>query len=227
MLGHKEIDRGEGMVLVLKYVLSLVSGGFLLWFSMQAVIPVHLQGNRPSPPQGVMGMGPETGSENPRPHAFPNSPGHSRGSSQGLITRIDGMRERLKKDPRDLEALIFLGNANFDIQRFDQARDLYLKALEVDPINVYVRTDLASCYRNLGDFDRAIRELLKVLEIQPTHENGLYNLGVIFLNDKNNPEEAVRYWQAFVDQHPQHSMASGLIQRIEELKKDMMSGSPS
>ena len=86
----------------------------------------------------------------PPPHSTADTQVHSKEISL-LVSQIDNMRKRLIKDPKDLDALIFLGNANFDIQRFDQARDLYLTALKVDPNHVHVRTDLASCFRNLGE----------------------------------------------------------------------------
>jgi tetratricopeptide (TPR) repeat protein len=151
------------------------------------------------------------------PHS--TSPVHSKGTSL-LVGQIDDMRKRFRKDPKDLEALVYLGNANFDIQRFDQARDLYLKALEVDPNNAHVRTDLASCFRNLGESDRAIRELMKVIEIEPSHATALYNLGVIFLNDKKDPTEAIRFWEAFAREYPQSAMSAGLNQKINQLKKE-------
>jgi tetratricopeptide (TPR) repeat protein len=134
------------------------------------------------------------------------------------MAQINLLRDRLEKNPRDLEALITLGNANYDIRRFDTARDLYRAALAVDPMNVQVRTDLATCYRQLGDADRAVEELRRVLAINPTHDTALYNLGVILLNDKKNSAEAIRVWEEFTTKHPQSPIATALGEKIRELK---------
>jgi len=205
--------------LIVGHFLSIVLGGGILWWFFQAEVPAGFQ-DRVVPYQRQSRdthSSPELGG--PPPHSPANTQVHSKEISL-LVSEIDDMRKRFKKNPKDLEALIYLGNANFDIQRFDQARDLYLTALEVDPNHVHVRTDLASCFRNLGESDRAIRELKKVLEIEPSHGTALYNLGVIFLNDKKDPTEALRFWEAFAREHPQSARTAGLNQKINQLKKE-------
>lgn len=93
---------------------------------------------------------------------------------------------------------MFLGNANYDIQRFDKAQEYYQRAIEVDPNNTHVRTDLASSYRQQGQIDRAVDELKKVLSQDPNQEAALYNLGVILLNDKGDRNGAVSVWKKLV-----------------------------
>ena len=46
----------------------------------------------------------------------------------------------LEKDPNNLQALIGLGNACFDTDRYQEAIDAYSKALSIDPKNPDVRT---------------------------------------------------------------------------------------
>ncbi len=147
-------------------------------------------------------------------------PGEAAGSQAAatVMQRINAYKERLKKDPKDLEALIALGNANFDIQRFDKARDLYQRALDINPHDATVRSDLASCYRNLGDVEAAYRELENVLALSPTNETALYNIGVIRLNDRNDKKGAIEAWEKLIATHPDVSYAEELKQRIEELK---------
>jgi len=62
--------------------------------------------------------------------------------AQFMATVMDHKR-RLEKDPKDKEALRFLGNANYDINRFDAAKTYYTRYLEIDPAQPEVRTDLA------------------------------------------------------------------------------------
>lgn len=142
----------------------------------------------------------------------------SQSMANQVMERINQYKERLKADPQDLEALIALGNANFDIQRYEQAKDLYLQALEIDPENVLVRTDLASCYRNLGDTARSLEELNRVLAANPTHETALYNLGVILLNDKQDTQGAISAWEKLIAAHPDVDYAEALQEKVEQLK---------
>lgn len=136
-----------------------------------------------------------------------------------VMQQINQYRQRLEANPKDLEALIALGNANFDIQRFEKAKELYLRALEIDPNNVRVRTDLASAYRNLGDVEKAFEELDRVLSIDPKHETALYNLGVLLLNDRQDVKGAIRSWEKLMATHPHLAYAEDLKKKIEELKK--------
>jgi tetratricopeptide (TPR) repeat protein len=115
-----------------------------------------------------------------------------------IMQKIIEYKGRLDKNPKDLEALVFLGNANFDIQRFEKAQEYYQRALAIDQNNTHIRTDLASSYRQTGETDQAIGELKKVLAQDPNQEIALYNLGVILLNDKEDREGAVGVWKKLV-----------------------------
>jgi tetratricopeptide (TPR) repeat protein len=141
-----------------------------------------------------------------------------------VMEQINLYKQRLETNPKDLESLIALGNANFDIQRFDKAKELYLRALEIEPKNVRVRTDLASCYRNLGNMEQAFKELKAVLSIDPVHETALYNLGVLLLNDRQDPQGAIAAWEKLIAAHPNVAYATDLKQKIEELKAQAVPG---
>ncbi|MBI1822247.1 MAG: tetratricopeptide repeat protein [Nitrospirae bacterium] len=142
----------------------------------------------------------------------PNHPG------TGVMGQINVYKDRLKENPKDLEALIFLGNSNFDIKRFEKAKALYLQALSIDPKNPSVRTDLATCFRNLKQPDQAVAELRTVLALTPGHPPALFNLGVILLNDSGDKEGAIEAWQQLLETHPKHELARGLAEKINQLK---------
>ena len=168
----------------------------------------------------------------PPPIAPPAGPGPHPGMggdmaqhpASRVMEQINQYKQRLEANPKDVEALIALGNANFDIQRFDQARGLYLRALEIEPKNVRVRTDLASCYKNLGDVEQAFKELNKVLSIDSKHETALYNLGVLLLNDKQDTQGAIATWEKLIAAHPNVDYAVDLKKKIEELKAQAVPG---
>jgi tetratricopeptide (TPR) repeat protein len=135
------------------------------------------------------------------------------------MTVVDDYRERLAANPNDLDALIFLGNANFDIQRYDAALELYRRALALDARNIRVRTDMASALRHTGKLDEALAELRRVLAQEPTHPAALYNLGWMLANDKNDLAGADDNWTRLLEQHPDYPEAANVKQALEEIRK--------
>jgi len=138
----------------------------------------------------------------------------------GPMAEISTYKERLKQNPNDLEALVFLGNSNFDIKRYENAKDLYIRALAIDPKNPAVRTDLASCFRNLGQPEQAIAELKTVLALAPDHPLALFNLGVILWNDRGDKEGAIQSWEELLKKHPESPLSHGLAEKISQLRNE-------
>jgi tetratricopeptide (TPR) repeat protein len=128
-------------------------------------------------------------------------------------------KRRLEKDPKDKEALLFLGNANYDINRFDQAKEYYKRYLEVDPTRSGVRTDLATSYYNLKDVDSALRELKTVLSQAPDHEAALYNFGLILWKYKQDKPGAIQAWETLLKTHPNYPKAAEVRKQIDEMSK--------
>lgn len=104
----------------------------------------------------------------------------------------------LEKDPRNLEALITLGNAYFDTDRYQEAIDAYSKALTIDPKNPDVRTDMGIMYRKLGKFDKAIEAFRQAARENPVHVNSRFNLGVVLKYDKKDYSGAIQAWEDFL-----------------------------
>ncbi len=146
------------------------------------------------------------------PHAPPRG-------GVSFMEKLEGFKKKLAKDPKDIEALIFMANANFDIQRFERAQKFYLRALEVDPNNPHIRTDLASTYRHMGNSDKAIDELDHVINEHPNHEIALYNLGIILLNDKEDGARAAKTWERLVKLNPHDPLSDELRKKISEIKE--------
>lgn len=159
-----------------------------------------------------------------KPHQVPSIPAketEDKNMEQAtkIMAQIHDYRERLDKNPKDLEALIVLGNVNYDMKRYDKAEELYVRALEIDPKNVFVRTDLASAYKYTGDVDKAVSELKKVLAQEQKHETALYNLGIILLNDKKDPDGAIKVWEEIISYNPNSEFSGKLKKKVAEVKK--------
>ena len=132
--------------------------------------------------------------------------------------QIDHLQSVLKNDPKNLNALVHLGNAYFDSGQFDQAIETYSKALEIDPNNADVRTDLGIMYRRKGEFDRAIAEFKKAAEIDPRHANSRYNLGIVLLHDKGDIKGAIKAWEDYLKLQPTGPRAENIRNQMTRMK---------
>ncbi|HEY4485402.1 MAG TPA: tetratricopeptide repeat protein [Nitrospiria bacterium] len=137
------------------------------------------------------------------------------------MAKVNEFKQRLDRNPKDAEALLFLANANYDISRFAQARDYYKQYLQLEPDHPGARTDLASAYYNTQDPDSAILELKEVLKRKPDHPAALYNLGLILAKDGRDPAGSIRSWEALLAAHPGDPRAGEIRQQIELLKKTL------
>lgn len=104
---------------------------------------------------------------------------------------VDYWLKANKIKPDDYETLVNLGNAYFEAGKYELAEQWYTSALVKNPKDISVRTDLGTTFmaRNPPDFDRAIKEYLRSLEINPNHEQSLHNI-VIAYTKKGQAKEA-------------------------------------
>jgi tetratricopeptide (TPR) repeat protein len=132
--------------------------------------------------------------------------------------QIDTLQSILKDDPKNLNALIQMGNLYFDAEQFNQAIETYSKVLQIEPKNADVRTDLGIMYRKKGDYDRAIAEFKKAAEVNPKHVNSRYNLGIILLHDKQDIKGAIRAWEDFLRVEPTGPRADNIRNQMDKMK---------
>jgi cytochrome c-type biogenesis protein CcmH/NrfG len=135
--------------------------------------------------------------------------------------KIKGFKGILKTDPKNLSALIGLGNAYMDTNRFGGAIEAYTKAIEIDPGNINVLVDLGTSHRRNGRSDLAVEAYRKALIKDPAHTNANLNLGVVLLYDFNDLDGAQTAFENFIKAAPNNPNApaiKGEIQRIKEAK---------
>jgi len=109
---------------------------------------------------------------------------------------------KLKTDPKNSDLLNQIGTLYKATHQFKEAVGYYQKALDADPKNVAARTDLASCLFYEGDADGALKQLQQSLSYDPKDANSLFNLGMIRLQAKNDPNGAVTAWQQLLKLNP-------------------------
>lgn len=136
-----------------------------------------------------------------------------------LNLKIQALKDIVKKDPKNLPALVELGNLYFDAGQPKEAIQSYSRYLAAKPDNADVRTDMGIMHRALGDFDRAIEEFKRAAQSDPKHINSRYNMGIVLLHDKQDVKGAVKAWEEYLKVDPNSERAQRIKSQIEKMKK--------
>ena len=136
-----------------------------------------------------------------------------------LLDQIAGLEFKTSRNPGDMDGWIQLGNLCFDANLPDKAIGAYEKALAIKPDNADVLTDMGVMYRKAGKFDKAIQSFDKAIAINPGHEIAWFNKGIVLMHDLNEPEGAIKAWEALLAINPLAMAPNG--QSIDEMLKKM------
>ena len=134
------------------------------------------------------------------------------------LAEVQRLQDQVKANPNDFEALVGLGNISWDQRNYSDAAGFYTRALAVRD-DLDVRSDLGTVLFYSKRFDEAMSQLNRVLSVNPTHAQALFNIGVVWLHGKNNPEGALQAWQKLLDNHPDFPQAEAVRQQINSLKQ--------
>ncbi len=102
--------------------------------------------------------------------------------SANVLHEINRLREVVGKEPNDLNSLLELSNMLEDNGFYDQAAVYYKRYLTKVPRNVDARVDYGVTLFEGGNAQGGIVQIKEALKIDPKHQKGLYNLGIIYLN---------------------------------------------
>ena len=143
--------------------------------------------------------------------------------------QADPLLATLKTDPRNVELLNKTALTYKAAHQFKDAIAYFQKALDVDPKNVAIRTDMASCMYYTGDVDGALTELDKSLAYDPKHPGTLMNIGIIKWQGKNDVAGAVTAWQTLLKRNPnfpQKAVIEHMITEAQQQKNTAQSSNP-
>lgn len=135
-----------------------------------------------------------------------------------VASKIQTLKEIVKKDPKNLAAWAELGNLYFDTDQPNEAIEAYSQYLAVKPDNPDVRTDMGIMYRKLGQFDKAIEEFRKAAQNDPKHVNSRYNIGLVLLHDKQDIKGAIKAWEDYLKVDPKSERAQRIRAQIDKMK---------
>jgi cytochrome c-type biogenesis protein CcmH/NrfG len=137
--------------------------------------------------------------------------------------KAEPLLQQLKKDPANKDLLIKVAYFYKSAHQFKEASDYFAQALQLDPKNVAVRTERASCLYYNGDIDGALAELDQALKVNPKDANARFNLGMIRLKSKKDPSGAIEAWQELLRTNPRLDRKPIVEQMIAEAQQQQVS----
>ncbi len=126
------------------------------------------------------------------------------------------LNRALAINPSNADALTAMGDTKYDAGDYASAASFYERSLAQRPSDVDVRTDLGNTYfqRSPPDFDRAIIEYRKALQLDPKHEKTLQNLAAAAMRkgDKQTARDAV---EKLANVNPSNQFATRMRAALE------------
>lgn len=121
---------------------------------------------------------------------------------QMAALQASSLVEKLKTNPNDPKLLAQIGGIYQSSHQFKDASDYYAKALKLDPKNIAVRNELASCLYYGGDADAALKQLDLILRQDPKNVNAQFNQGMIRWKGKDDSAGAIAAWTKLLKDNP-------------------------
>lgn len=191
------------------HVLFLVIGvlvGFLAGYVLQEYMAAR-QPQRLLPGQARV----EAGAGSPGSDVAPPAAGSGGMGSQ----RVQELVARVAQNPEDAQAVLELANLNFDIKNWSRAVQLYEQFLKLRPDNPDVISDMGICYRELGEFQKALDLFDRAQEIQPDHWQSRFNEVVVQAFDLKDYAAAEKVLDELRSLQPDNPNLEQLAQEIE------------
>jgi tetratricopeptide (TPR) repeat protein len=91
---------------------------------------------------------------------------------------LSALKQAIQDDPKDVVALGRLGGLYMDAGMYDQAIDYFRRAVEAEPADVHMRTEMATTMLMMGQAREALTELEDCIELDPGHGKTWYWKGL-------------------------------------------------
>ncbi|MBI4200877.1 MAG: tetratricopeptide repeat protein [Chloroflexi bacterium] len=149
------------------------------------------------------------------------------GSAEAVNARITALELLLRDNSTDLKALTELGGLYFQLKVYPRAADTFAAALELDPNNARLRTDLGSSLLYQGMLGLAKREYLASIAANPALPDPHFNLAVI-LSHSSSPDipGALAEWREVIRLAPDSDLARSAEQYINSYQSPTALGTP-
>jgi tetratricopeptide (TPR) repeat protein len=137
----------------------------------------------------------------------------ARARKSGNVAQIEALyRDRLQKNPKDLDALKALVALTADPKRCAESIGFARRALEINPNDASLQLTLARSLVVCQQYDEALGRYQQYLKLRPKSEEALFAIGQILFRERRIPE-ATEAFRSVLKVNPQNTDASlGLAQ---------------
>jgi cytochrome c-type biogenesis protein CcmH/NrfG len=144
-------------------------------------------------------------------------------AARDLQDQIAGLEAETRRNPANAAAWVELGNAYFDSDQVKPSIEAYRKALDLQPNNADVATDMGVMLRKDGRPQDAVQAFDRAIAINPKHEISRLNKGIVLLHDLQDGPGALRAWEGLLEVNPMAMAPGGMSvdQMVQGLKKQM------
>jgi tetratricopeptide (TPR) repeat protein len=132
--------------------------------------------------------------------------------------RIAALEKLMAREPQNADYPAQIGNLYYDLGEYTKAAEYYANSLNIRPKDAGVETDLATCYHSLGQDDKSLEILNKVLGYNPSFTQAKYNKGVVLVEGKKDVKSGISVWEDLLRADPAYSQKAELEERIRQLK---------
>ncbi len=119
-----------------------------------------------------------------------------------LVLDPQQLEALLADDPDNLDILVSLGNAYYDINEPQKSIEYYERALAIKPDAPHVIVDCGAMYRQLGQADKAIELFRKAIEIDPQLPQAYFNLGAVLRMEQDAAVGGALAWKKYLELDP-------------------------
>jgi tetratricopeptide (TPR) repeat protein len=210
------VNKDNALFAVIGILVGFISG-YLLHEVMAARQPPRLRPGDAA--AAAAAQGEEAGNAGPAAGAPGQQGGPGGGQGAPVMAAIQQLKGRVEKNPNDTEALLELANANFEIQRWEQAQELYLRFLKLKPNQAGPMTDLGVTYRNLGHYDQALEMFRQAAKVDPTNWQSRFNQVVVLGFDLKRFDEAQQVLAELQKLQPGNPDVARLATEMDRLRK--------
>jgi tetratricopeptide (TPR) repeat protein len=127
---------------------------------------------------------------------------------------LKSIKEFLETNPKVWNAWFMLGWALRRLERWDDAKAAFLKAVELGGNNPDTYNELAICCIELEEFSECKKFLSEALKIEPENTKIISNLGFLELK-QGNVAEAQKYFTIVLELDPKDIIAKKTLEELE------------
>jgi tetratricopeptide (TPR) repeat protein len=133
-------------------------------------------------------------------------------------TKVNALKAVAERETANPKPRVELANLYFDAQKFDDAIKWYEAALQLNPNDVNVSTDLGVSYYYTNNPEKALVQLDRSLKIDPKHAKTLLNIGIVKAFAKQDLEGASKAWEQVLQLAPDSPEAQAARRALDTFK---------